>query len=41
MELYSKAVFYKYIILNKDQSNFDIMRQTMKTQVQITRAAGL
>ena len=44
MEFYSKAVSYKCIILNKDQSNFDMMRQThqiMKYQAQITRAAGL
>ena len=42
--MYGEAVSYKCIILNKNQSNFDILRQTyqtMKYQAQITRAAGL
>ena len=42
--MYSEAVSYKYIILNTNQSNFDIMRkthQTMKYLAQTTQAAGL
>ena len=42
--MYSEAVSYKHIILNKNQSDFDVMRQThqtMKNQAQITQAAGL
>ena len=42
--MYSEAASYKCVILNKNQSNFDIVRQTyqtMKYQAQITRAAGL
>ena len=41
--MYSEAVSYKSIILNKNQSNFDMMSQTyqtMKYQAQITRALG-